>query len=688
MAQLGARSMQNDGSPAPMNKVPAACDDCKKRHQRCNGEQPCEKCVRHSRQCQYSERIDRSPLTRKYVDELEAKLAEALDRLSRANSVANAEVTSNHVIRASHEERPQKRRRHVVRSYAGYPQAPNQSAPYSRSRNLFDVKPEFARAFEWDETDFDHLSAMTEKGVGSLAFSSGMSGFLGTSSSAAALQVLSTKTGVDNLPSEHQPNAGEVISYNPYSVSVKPHARPPQLLEEHLIQQFYWHHHPLYPLTFEPIFRAEYHNKIPKPKPWPALLNIILALGTWYSSDSSEEVNDIAFFRVAQANLSLDIFSAGDLPSVHVLALMSDYLFKRNKCNTGYLYLGLAIRMAVGIGVHREYTNSAIAPWEKEIRRRTWCTLFNMEVAACIMLGRPLCIDQFDVLPPGNLSDLDLPFDSKVMPPSVDRPTAYTCSIYHGQLSMIAMEVHTRLLLSFAPSNTEVADLHHRLELFQQSLPPYVAQEVESEPGWLTVPRLLLHWRLLNMQIILQRPAIFQLANEQFDAPSQNCLEAASESIRMISAHLFGRQSGQPVTRGLAYNAMFFAFHASIIPLYLLLNFPYSSKTSKWRSMVDTVLVVLRLLMRTLPHISKCIETIERHIQREDRRPSNDNQPDQSAGNIISSILASGVANDFDYQDVASNSSLEASHLDYNTLDILSNEAHLLGSFGGFFDHQ
>jgi hypothetical protein len=187
------------------------------------------------------------------VDQLESQLAEALDRLSRVTSAANAQESFS--TQPQSDERPMKRRRRIVRSYAGV--AEGLPATQHKRRNPFDVKPEFASSFEWDETDFDHLNAMAEKGFGSLAFRSGMSGFLGTSSSAAALQLLSSKAEQSEPHVEHRQQPSEV-SYNPYTVSVKADARPPQVLEEHLIQQFYWHHHPLYPLTFEPIFRVGY----------------------------------------------------------------------------------------------------------------------------------------------------------------------------------------------------------------------------------------------------------------------------------------------------------------------------------------------------------------------------------------------------------------------------------------------
>jgi transcriptional regulatory protein GAL4 len=65
-------------------------------------------------------------------------------------------------------------------------------------------------------------------------------------------------------------------------------------------------------------------------------------------------------------------------------------LQKRNKPNTGYSYSGIAVRLAIGLGLHKDYQEGHISPLQVEIRRRVWWTLCVLDVGAVISYGRPL----------------------------------------------------------------------------------------------------------------------------------------------------------------------------------------------------------------------------------------------------------------------------------------------------------
>ncbi|ODQ56131.1 lactose regulatory protein, partial [Saitoella complicata NRRL Y-17804] len=57
-------------------KLPHACDECKRRKMKCDALHPrCSTCSHYSRRCTYSAPPKRSPVTRKYISWLEAKLA-------------------------------------------------------------------------------------------------------------------------------------------------------------------------------------------------------------------------------------------------------------------------------------------------------------------------------------------------------------------------------------------------------------------------------------------------------------------------------------------------------------------------------------------------------------------------------------------------------------------------------------
>lgn len=93
---------------------------------------------------------------------------------------------------------------------------------------------------------------------------------------------------------------------------------------------------------------------------------------------------------------------------VQAMTLMANYLQKRNKPNSGYSHLGLAVRMAMGLGLHKEFPGWNIAPLKMETCRRVWWTLCVFDIGATITFSRPLTWprDGVEVGLPMNVHDL------------------------------------------------------------------------------------------------------------------------------------------------------------------------------------------------------------------------------------------------------------------------------------------
>lgn len=47
--------------------------------------------------------------------------------------------------------------------------------------------------------------------------------------------------------------------------------------------------------------------------------------------------------------------------------------------DAAFLYIGLAVRMAVSLGMHQEATNSVMDEVELEHRRRVWWSTYSMD---------------------------------------------------------------------------------------------------------------------------------------------------------------------------------------------------------------------------------------------------------------------------------------------------------------------
>jgi transcriptional regulatory protein GAL4 len=160
---------------------------------------------------------------------------------------------------------------------------------------------------------------------------------------------------------------------------------------ENMFDAFFMFYHPTFPIIHEPTFRAQYANVLPRHdnEKWVMLANIVAALGSFASSNSAD-ATDVSIFQEAQKSLFADNLEVGNMALVQAFALSATYLQKRNKPNTGYNYSGIAVRLAIGLGLHKDYQEGHISPLQVEIRRRVWWTLCVLDVGATVSYGRPL----------------------------------------------------------------------------------------------------------------------------------------------------------------------------------------------------------------------------------------------------------------------------------------------------------
>lgn len=233
-------------------------------------------------------------------------------------------------------------------------------------------------------------------GMASLSIEDRGAGYLGSSSGAAMLRLL--------LPdAEHRrsPRMSRPTKEHDSSILHEPGWIPTPLWEQlqlsevdldSAIDAYFSLYHLSYPIVHEPTFRAQYAQVIPRPNgtSWNALAFMIGALGLFTTTTDLQNNEDIRLFDAAKSNISIDILERGNITLVQVLTLMSNYLQKRNKPNSGYNYLGLALHTAMGLGLHKEFRNWKISPLTMEIRRRVWWSLYNFYIGALITFGRPL----------------------------------------------------------------------------------------------------------------------------------------------------------------------------------------------------------------------------------------------------------------------------------------------------------
>ncbi|XPS78642.1 hypothetical protein M3J09_010652 [Ascochyta lentis] len=108
-----------------------------------------------------------------------------------------------------------------------------------------------------------------------------------------------------------------------------------------------------------------------------------------------------SFYRQVIKLLS-EVIHSGSLPSVQVCLLLGLYSLPVDASGLGYIYLNLAIKLAIQNGMHRQVSRDTFDPSTTEVRRRVWWTVYCMERKIGIYHGRPTSILRSDI-------DADLP---------------------------------------------------------------------------------------------------------------------------------------------------------------------------------------------------------------------------------------------------------------------------------------
>ena len=175
---------------------------------------------------------------------------------------------------------------------------------------------------------------------------------------------------------------------------------PSGLVEQAFMDAFFLNYHTSYPFVHEGTFRAQFYEQVPRPhgQAWQILLNTILALGAWSIGDDNSDL-DITFYQEARGHLQqVSVFETGNLTLVQALLLLSNYAQKRNKPNTGWNFLGLAVRMAMSLGLHKEFPGWKISLLQREVRRRLWWGVYIFDSGAAKTFGRPILLPEDDVM--------------------------------------------------------------------------------------------------------------------------------------------------------------------------------------------------------------------------------------------------------------------------------------------------
>lgn len=97
-------------------------------------------------------------------------------------------------------------------------------------------------------------------------------------------------------------------------------------------------------------------------------------------SGSMTDNNDPGRIFYNQARvLMADIMDSSSIRSVQTAFVLGVYLMPASAIGASYIYMGLALRKALALNLHRESDDGYLNSREREVRRRLWWTIYSLE---------------------------------------------------------------------------------------------------------------------------------------------------------------------------------------------------------------------------------------------------------------------------------------------------------------------
>lgn len=374
-----------------------------------------------------------------------------------------------------------------------------------------------------------------------------------------------------------------------------------------MVDNFFNEYYQVYPIINKKRF-FKYYNKYKgvvnfgdnKMISFLVLLNTILSIGVWCKFGEGSKIHTYYYQKVKDYSSKINMFEYSDTNLLDSFVLLSNYVQKTNKPNTGWSYLGLATRVATSLGLHKEVKipksmSENLELFEDiEIRKRQWWGMYFFDVGTTLTFGRPLTIpplSTIDLEPVSNIDDTLLQLGLPVDQVKVEYPTIYTTLIYESELTKISTRIYNYNCTVLKLKNDKskmigLLDMNDVLERFIKSLPTYFDEDElvakksylekrpydeVSVPKWFSLSRLRLIARYKNIQILIFRYILWETEDNEKDITHHGlvkkckkiCFDASIKTIFNVDSFV----NNNDLDYLSSWYATYFLFQAILIPI-------------------------------------------------------------------------------------------------------------------------
>ncbi|KAJ3723399.1 fungal-specific transcription factor domain-containing protein [Lentinula raphanica] len=572
-------------------RVWRACEVCRKRKVKCNGQEPCSYCVSSGKVCSFKDINDNAASARQQSNSVELRLIkveEAIQKLLPMTQAFELWLKTNKQSSVSNfpfrlEPSSTLSNLHSPRSHSPSSEdRPSSSASYRASNAIKELCvndiPESSFTAPGDdavedsssygpEKWSDRYSHLSKDSYGHLRYTGGAASYM----LADALASLQNHDVADASPGSALSARTEIqLPFFSLNKTFRKQAAlplPEQIrypspeLADELVATYFAKIHHTFPILHQQTFVDQYMKVMEqqakgnpsKDHGFLSALFAVFACGACLIEkgrpkivqDEGNEFKGFDFYEKAQLLFWMGTGSS-QIEHVQCLSIMAICNATWNTLAQSWINVGGAVRRAQDLGLHLSGRRLPLTPFEREYRKRVWWCVYGLDRVLSISLGRPSGTheDDYDVDMPSELDDAQLAAlrDGTLQTHSIPTRKSYMT----GFVALLGIYVIAGKIMRFVQSvkvedaKSErllsiVMDLDSRLDAWQRDLPPEVkfAANDSSNPQMFTLC-LIAHFVYNSAKINLHRPFIPDRLTSPSDHTSwTRCLTAARSCIRI-----------------------------------------------------------------------------------------------------------------------------------------------------------
>ncbi|KAG5986070.1 hypothetical protein E4U54_005637 [Claviceps lovelessii] len=244
-------------------------------------------------------------------------------------------------------------------------------------------------------------------------------------------------------------------------------------------------------------------------------------------------------FAAEQALAKANFLDSSDLVVLRAFTLFLVVVKRHEDSRFCWALTGLLIRIAQGMGLHRDGSHLKLSPFETEMRRRLWWAILILDFRSAEDLGTDMTISDssYDTLKPTNINDSDIRPESTDAP--VPREGKSDCAVFVVRCEICAL---ARKLLSAAsamsslcPSaeNSSIEDRERMLiDLYQRVEHKFLQHVLDETDTLYWVAAMIVRIIVAKMCLVIYQPMLFPGSDfELSDEIRQRIYVAAIEVI-------------------------------------------------------------------------------------------------------------------------------------------------------------